>query len=89
MGLYGAGRPGPLAVAARLAPGDYRVQLRAAQAALQGGRCDLARARAAAARRLAPAAPAPARVLAACAAAVRPGAAGARPRRVSAPRGRR
>jgi hypothetical protein len=87
MGLYGAARPGPLAAAARLAPGDYRVQLRAAQAALQGGRCDPARARAAAARRLAPAAPAPARIVAACG-AVRPGA-GARPSRVSAPRGRR
>jgi hypothetical protein len=87
MGLHGAGRPGPLAVAAQPAPGDYRVRLRASQAALQGGRCDPARARAAAARRLAPAAPAPARIVAACG-AVRPGA-GARPGRVSAPRGLR
>ena len=75
MDLFSDGRARALDQAARIAPGDYRIQLRAAQVALHGGRCDVARPRAVAAQRVAPSAPAPARVLRACGA--------------NAPRGRR
>jgi hypothetical protein len=66
MALASTGSAGHLHLAARLAPGDYRIQLRAAQAAQRAGRCGAARERAAAARRMAPAAAAPERVLRAC-----------------------
>lgn len=66
MALYSTGRTQALGQAAVLAPGDYRVQLRAAQVALQTGRCSAARRWGKAARTLAPSAPGPARVLRAC-----------------------
>jgi hypothetical protein len=66
MRLFSSGRAGTIGQAALLAPGDYRIQLRAAQVAQQAGRCDEARRRAGAARALAPAAAAPGRVLRAC-----------------------
>jgi O-antigen ligase len=67
MQLFSAGRGRALDLAARLAPGDYRIQLRTAQLAQRLGRCDEARPRAARAQRMAPSAPGPARVLRACA----------------------
>ncbi len=66
MRLLVTGRPTAVEWAARLAPGDYRVQLRAAQLAAQGGRCAVARRRAGAARTLNPASVEAARVLRAC-----------------------
>jgi hypothetical protein len=66
MALASTGRDRAIDVAARLAPGDYRIQLRAAQVAQQSGRCEAARHRAATAQALAPTAAAPARVLRAC-----------------------
>jgi hypothetical protein len=71
MALTSSGRSRALDLAARLAPGDYRIQLRAAQDGAASGRCEAARARATKAHRLAPAAPAPARVLRACGATPR------------------
>ena len=53
-------------VAARLAPGDYRIRMRAATVALGRGDCADARVDAAAAHTIAPAAGAPRRVLAGC-----------------------
>ncbi len=67
MQLFSSGRGRTLELAARLAPGDYRIQLRVAQLALRGGRCDAARVRAAAAHRMAPSAPAASRIVRACA----------------------
>jgi hypothetical protein len=66
MGLVGSGSPWAIGVAARIAPGDYRIQLRAAHAAQRAGRCDDARRLATAARRLAPTTVAPGRILRAC-----------------------
>ena len=66
MARYSTGRAWALEQAAVLAPGDYRIQLRAAQVAQQMGRCAAARRWGVAAAALAPSAPAPARVLRAC-----------------------
>jgi hypothetical protein len=66
MRLFATGRPTLVARAAQLAPGDYRIQLRAAQQAAQGGHCAVARRRALAARTLHPTAREAARVLRAC-----------------------
>ncbi|GJG85762.1 hypothetical protein tb265_09430 [Gemmatimonadetes bacterium T265] len=67
MPLYEEGGAAGVRLAARLAPGDYRVRLRAATLALGRGDCADARAHAEAAHTLAPTAGAPRRVLAACA----------------------
>jgi hypothetical protein len=66
MALYAGGRPRALARAATLAPGDYRIQLRAAQVARQVGGCAAARRAGERALTLAPSAPAARRVVASC-----------------------
>lgn len=58
---------GALAAAAREDPGSYRIQMRLAESAQARGRCDLVRGHAEAARALYPHAPAPRRLLTACA----------------------
>ncbi len=65
MQLFSTGRPRAVEQAAALAPGDYRIQLRAAQLAAQAARCGPALERAAAAQRLR-ASSAPARVRRIC-----------------------
>ncbi len=66
MPLYENGGAAGARTAARLAPGDYRIRLRAATLALGRGDCADARAHAEAAHTLAPRAGAPRRVLVAC-----------------------
>ena len=58
---------GAVAAAARVDPGNYRIQMRLAESARSRGRCDLVRAHAGAAQALYPHAPQPRRLLARCA----------------------
>jgi O-antigen ligase len=66
MALYAAGRPRALARAAALAPGDYRIQLRAAQAGHPTSNCAAVRRAAGRALAIAPSAPTARRTMRAC-----------------------
>ncbi len=66
MPLYENGGAAGVRLAARLAPGDYRIRLRAGVLALARGDCRAARADAGAAHEMAPMAGGPKRVLAGC-----------------------
>lgn len=66
MPLYESGGAAGARLAARLAPGDYRIRVRAATLALGRGDCADALAQAEAAQTVAPTAGAPRRILAAC-----------------------
>jgi O-antigen ligase len=67
MALFSTGRASTIARAGELDPGSYRIQLRLAELARQRGRCAAVRTHAGAAAALMPEAPAPRRLLAACA----------------------
>lgn len=62
----GTSRASVLETAARLDPGEYRIQMRAAQAELRRGHCQAVRARASSARKLFPNAAAPRDYLSSC-----------------------